>query len=63
MFYPRIPCVARVTALAYIPVPKLLKGLMQKEIEGLEQQLTQSRSKMSEYLKQLGVEVGTGGPS
>lgn len=34
---------------------------VQKEIEGLEQQLTQVRGKMAEYLKQLGVEVGTGG--
>lgn len=34
---------------------------VQKEIESLEGQLAQVRSKMVGYLKQLGVEVGTGG--
>ncbi|MFQ4136313.1 type I restriction-modification system subunit M [Nodosilinea sp. PGN35] len=34
---------------------------VQKEIESLERQLTQVRSKMVGYLQQLGVEVGTGG--
>ena len=34
---------------------------VQKEIEGLESQLLEVRGKMTDYLKQLGVEVGTGG--
>ncbi len=34
---------------------------VQKEIEGLESQLLEVRGKMAGYLKQLGVEVGTGG--
>ena len=34
---------------------------VQKEIEGLESQLLDVRGKMAGYLKQLGVEVGTGG--
>jgi type I restriction enzyme M protein len=34
---------------------------VQKEIEGLESQLLEVRGKMTGYLKQLGVEVGTGG--